>query len=92
MTLPASRPSNTQIREAGLKSLQLALAAARFLAGDEVPHARLYDILDRLEVLPLLLAQPGKEERVAFRESIEGLIELDPIFTTAAAAARDMGG
>lgn len=71
-----------------LNLLQDALANARFLVGEGANSKLIYDILDRIEFLPSLIASAGRDDAQLFYETMIGLADADPIFNTTAEKAR----
>ncbi|MBL8866940.1 MAG: hypothetical protein JNK93_15390 [Planctomycetia bacterium] len=71
-----------------LNLLQDALANARFLVGEGADPKLIYDILDRIEFLPSLIASAGREESQLFYETIIGLADANPTFNATAEKAR----
>ena len=71
-----------------LNLLQDVLANARFLVGEGANSKMVYDILDRIEFLPSLIASAGRDDAKLFFESIIGLADADPIFNSTSEKAR----
>jgi hypothetical protein len=68
--------------ETALRVMNLILVQVRWLIGEQTDYRTLYDILDRIEILPSLL---GPEGRFAeFREHVEALAEKYSEFRYAA--------
>ena len=62
--------------------LNLILVKVRWLVGEETNYKLLYDILDRIEILPTLLEEPARVQE--FVEHVEALAEKYPAFQLAA--------
>ncbi len=71
-----------------LNLLQDALANARFLVGEGADSKLVYDILDRIEFLPSIIASAGRDDAQLFSETLIGLADADPIFNSTAEKAR----
>jgi hypothetical protein len=62
-----------------LAALNAVFVTARKLAYDQRPHQQIAEVLDATEYLSRLLAEK-EDQTAAFRETLVGLITLDPGF------------
>lgn len=68
------------------RALQLVLVQLRWLVGERLDQTKLYDILDRIEILPALLQESGRLGE--FAQHVEDLASRYPEFEVAAEEAK----